>query len=538
MKKTLLFLLTFCLSLGLQAQNEEPVYGNNKADQHDWFNLSPIDDQIYGAEIDKAYQLLKDKKPNPVIVAVIDGGIDIHHEDLWENIWINEGEIPDNGIDDDKNGYIDDIHGWNFLGNSEGENIAYENLEITRIYKKYNQKFSDINKGQLNEKDKKLYELYKDAEKRYNKSLKNAKRQKEGFLKYKNKYYDAYQTVANVLQKDSIEISDLDSLKEGKKKYKKEIKTIYNFVKYGINDEVFEEIESHIDVALDYHLNLDYNPRSIIGDDVTDINEYYGNNNVYGSQADHGTFVAGIIAAKRDNEIGINGIATHVKIIALKVVPDGDERDKDVAKAIRYAADNGAQIINMSFGKDLSPYKYLVDEAVLYAQKKGVLLIHAAGNDANNIDKVKQYPTKIIDENTFIDSWITVGANTKFLDKGFAATFTNYGNKMVDIFAPGVRIKSLSPENDYMIADGTSFSSPVVSGVAALLLSYYPELTASELKKIIKDSALQYPDTKVYKPKNRMRLIKWKTKFKKLSSTGGIVSAYKAIQLIEEQYKK
>ncbi|MFP4024385.1 MAG: S8 family serine peptidase, partial [Thiohalospira sp.] len=476
--KQLLFLLAICLPIGLQAQNEKTENNSNQDNQHDWFNFSPIDDQIYGAEIDKAYQLLRDKKPNPVIVAVIDGGIDIHHEDLRESIWINDDEIPDNGIDDDKNGYIDDIHGWNFLGNSDGENIAFENLEITRIYKNYNQKFSYINKGQLNEEDKKLYELYKEAEKRYHKSFKNAKRQKEGFLKYKNKYYDAYQTITNVLQKDSIEVTDLDSLKKNNKKYKKQIKTIYNFVKYGINDDIFEEIESHIDVALDYHLNPDYNPREIIGDDVTDINEYYGNNNVYGPQADHGTFVAGIIAAKRDNEIGINGIAGHVKIMALKVVPDGDERDKDVAKAIRYAADNGARIINMSFGKDLSPYKYLVDEAVLYAQEKGVLIVHAAGNDANNIDKVKQYPTKIIGQNTLIESWITVGANTKSLDKNFAATFTNYGDEMVDIFAPGVRIKSLAPENGYMIADGTSFAAPVISGVAALLLSYYPELTA------------------------------------------------------------
>ncbi len=538
MKKTLLILLILGIFLGLKAQDQNSNNENAKKEiEHDWFNQSPIDDQVYGAEIDKAYQCLKDKKSKPVIVAVIDGGVDFNHEDLKENIWINKNEIPDNGIDDDENGYIDDIHGWNFLGNAEGKNIAHENLEITRIYKKYHPKFSDVKKSTLSNEEKELYGLYKEAAKRYKKSLKDAQRQKKGFKKYKNKYHNAYQTITDVLQTDSIVINDLDSLKEADKTYKKEIRTIYNFVKYGISEKIFEEIESHIDVELDYHLNTDYNPRAIIGDDLTDITETYGNNNVYGPGAFHGTFVSGIIAAKRNNDLGIDGIAENARIMALKVVPDGDERDKDVAKAIRYAVDNGARIINMSFGKDLSPHKYLVDEAVLYAQENDVLLIHAAGNDANNIDKVNQYPTKIIDKNSVVDNWITVGANTKTCNKQFAASFTNYGDEMVDIFAPGFRIKSLAPENKYQIADGTSFSAPVVSGIAALLLAYYPELSAVEVKEIIQKSALVYPDVKVYKPRKGLRLIKWKTKFKKLSYTGGIVSAYEALKMAED-YKK
>jgi subtilisin family serine protease len=382
MRKTLLILIAIFTFLGLKAQGQNINNENTKKEiEHDWFNQSPIDDQVYGAEIDKAYQFLQDKESKPVIVAVIDGGVDFNHEDLKEKMWINKNEIPDNGIDDDENGYIDDIHGWNFLGNAEGANIAHENLEITRIYKKYHQKFSDVKKRTLSDEEKEQYGLYKEAAKRYEKSLKDAQRQKKGFEKYTNKYHNAYQTIADVLQTDSIVINDLDSLKETDKTYKKEIKTIYNFVKYGISEEIFEEIESHLDVALDYHLNTDYNPRAIIGDDVTDMSENYGNNNVYGPEAFHGTFVSGIIAAKRDNELGIDGIAENAKIMALKVVPDGDERDKDVAKAIRYAVDNGARIINMSFGKDLSPHKYLVDEAVLYAQENDVLLVHAAGNN-------------------------------------------------------------------------------------------------------------------------------------------------------------
>jgi len=242
---------------------------------------------------------------------------------------------------------------------------------------------------------------------------------------------------------------------------------------------------------------------------------------------------AQVIAANRKNNIGINGIVDDVKIIALKAVPNGDERDKDVAKAIRYAVDNGARIINMSFGKDMSPYKYLVDEAIEYAQENGVLLVHAAGNDANNIDKIKQYPTPNISENYKIDNYISVGASSKNYGKRLAASFTNYGDDMVDIFAPGVRIKSLAPEDEYSVADGTSFSSPVVSGVAALILSYYPELTYQEVKDIILHSALLYHDHKVKKPG---KLI-WKTKFGNLSATGGIISAYEALKLAEEKSK-
>jgi len=535
MKKLFFLLILLNLVLPLSAQTEKTSNSKPKETTDDWFNYSPADDNIYGAEVNKAYdRLLKEKSSNYVIVAVIDGGMDIYHEDLIDNIWTNEDEIPDNGIDDDNNGYTDDMHGWNFLGNSKGENISYENLEITRIYKRFKDTYNDTKTGQLSEKEKEEYELFKEAEKRYEKSLKMANQQKEGFEKYKNRYHTSYEKISQVLQKDSIEVKDLDSLREHNKDLKKEIKFLYRFVKFGFQEEMFDEIEGYINQRLDYHLNPEFNAREIIGDDITDISEYYGNNNVYGPEADHGTFVAGIIAANRKNDIGINGIASSVKIMALKAVPNGDERDKDVAKAIRYAADNGARIINMSFGKDMSPYKYLVDEAILYAQEKGVLLIHAAGNDANNIDKTKQYPTKIIDENTIVDSWITVGANAKLYNLQFAATFTNYGDQMVDIFAPGVRIKSLAPENEYEIADGTSFSAPVVSGVAALILSYYPELSATQVKDIILNSALIYADTKVYKPKEGLRLIKGKTKFKKLSATGGIVSAYEALKLAEE----
>lgn len=540
MKKTLLIFTSFLIYfINVVAQDESNSTTNNDTDNiyHNWYNKSPIDDQIFGAEVDKTYNLLlKDKKSSTVIVAVIDGGIDITHEDLKENIWINKDEIPENGIDDDNNGYIDDINGWNFLGNSKGENIAYENLEITRIYKQYNNKYSETRPGKLSEEEKETYLLYKEAKKLFEKELKLANLQKSSLEKFKNEYYTAYNNISEAVNKSELSIQDLDSLKIHNKSLKKDVKFLYRYVKYGFNTEFFDKMEGYISKELDYHLNIDFNPRDIIGDDVTEITASYGNNNVYGPEAFHGTFVAGIIAAERNNEIGINGIVENVKIMALKVVPNGDERDKDVAKAIRYAVDNGAKVINMSFGKQLSPQKQLVDEAIQYAEENGVLLVHAAGNDGFNIDKVKQYPTKNLNENKQISTWITVGASSMNSNLKFAASFTNYGKDMVDIFAPGVKIKSLAPENEYEVAGGTSFSAPVVSGVAALLISYYPELTASDVKNIITKSALKYAETEVNKPGDYSK--KKKTiSFGDLSITGGIVSAYEAVKLAETYLK-
>ncbi|MCD4835071.1 MAG: S8 family serine peptidase [Bacteroidales bacterium] len=539
MKNTLLFLATLLISLNAVSQDETKTTNNNSPDDIylNWYNKSPMDDTIYGAEVDKAYnKLLKDKKSTTVIVAVIDGGIDITHEDLKDNIWINKNEIPENGIDDDKNGYIDDIHGWNFLGNSKGENIAYENLEITRIYKQYNEKYSKTKSGKLSEEEKETYLLYKEAKKLFEKELKFANFQKSSFDKFKNRYNTTYSNISKAIAKDTITTKDLDSLKIHNKSLKKDIKFQYLYVKYGFTTDAFDEIDAHINEQLDYHLNVDYNPRDIIGDDINEISSSYGNNNVYGPESDHGTFVSGIIAAERDNEIGVNGIVENVKIMALKVVPNGDERDKDVAKAIRYAVDNGAKVINMSFGKQLSPQKQLVDDAIKYAEEKGVLLVHAAGNDGFNIDKIKQYPTKNLEENKQISTWITVGASSMNSNLKFAASFTNYGKDMVDIFAPGVRVKSLAPEDEYEVADGTSFSAPVVSGVAALLISYYPELTANDVKNIITKSALKYAETEVNKPGDYSK--KKKTiSFGDLSITGGIVSAYEALRLAEEMSK-
>lgn len=225
--------------------------------------------------------------------------------------------------------------------------------------------------------------------------------------------------------------------------------------------------------------------------------------------------------------------------MVIRAVPDGDERDKDVANAIIYAVDNGARIINMSFGKGHSPNKEAVDKAIQYAESKDVLLIHAAGNASLDIDETDQFPMKYYgnDKKQAAGNWITVGASDRESGKGLVAEFSNYGNKNVDVFAPGVAVYSTVPEGDYKENSGTSMAAPVVAGVAALVLNYFPALSATELREIILKSATRkYGKSRVYVPGKKED--EQKTKFKKLSNTGGIVNAYTAMKYAEKIYKK
>ena len=305
----------------------------------------------------------------------------------------------------------------------------------------------------------------------------------------------------------------------------------------GFDLGMLKEMKENIDLYLNKHLNISYQPRKIINDDLTTINTVHGNSDVKGKRCDHGTFTAGIIGAVRNNNMGVDGIANHVELMILRAVPKGDEYDKDIALSIKYAVDNGANIINMSFGKNYSPNKKLVDEAVQYAQKRNVLLVHAAGNSSLNIDKITRYPSNKFNNNKKIENWINVGASSCELNKELPGVFSNFGRKNVDLFAPGVNIVSTHPENKYNMNDGTSFAAPVVSGVAALVWSYFPELTAKELKNVLLKSVTKYKKHKVYIP-NITNKEKTTIKFKKLSKTGGLINAFNAFERAEKICKK
>ncbi|KAF0204709.1 MAG: subtilisin-like serine [Bacteroidetes bacterium] len=502
-----------------------------------WYNLNPQSDRIEGTSVNKAYaELLAGKTPRKkIVVAVIDGGVDITHPDLKGKIWTNPREIAGNGLDDDNNGYADDIHGWNFIGNKQGENLLYEHMEFVRIYKSMKAEFGNITQiEKVAPADRDRYKLFDKCRAKYDDELKKHTEMNKSLENFEAYYKSKEDYLKRYLRKDKITEEDIKAIKSKSKNVNEAKKVMLDLYKKGFTYSDLAGMRKRTSEQLNYYLNLDFDPRKLVGDnpdDITDVD--YGNADVKGPRSFHGTFVSGIITANRNNGIGTDGIAENVEIMVLRAVPDGDERDKDIALAIRYAVDNGANIINMSFGKYFSVNHRFMEEAIQYADNHNVLMIHSAGNASDNLDLIDHYPSSVIGNNTFAKNWITVGATTDKADKNFCGVFSNYGTKTVDLFAPGVNIISLFPENAYKMGDGTSYSGPVVAGIAALVWSYYPELSAQQLKDILLNSATNYPKLKVYIPDTSSKK-KTKTAFSELSTTGGVVNAYNALKLAGE----
>jgi subtilisin family serine protease len=508
-----------------------------------WFNLDPKTDKVYGVSTERAYnELLKDKKATPIIVGVLDSGVDFNHEDLKDVMWTNPGEIAGNGIDDDGNGYIDDIHGWNFLGNKDGTNVECENLESTRIYRKLKPKYEGKTEADFTTiTEKQELNLYVNAKE----SWKTTKEKYEGgFNQVKFLYEGLSKLNEKAKEQTKVEKVDIAALEkfEATEKTDKQMKMIgITMMKTGQGnnlDEVVEEMKEgyeQLKPLVECGVNPDFDPRPIIGDDYNNPNDRnYGNPDCNGPNSFHGTHVAGIIAAARGNNIGMDGVAANVKIMAVRCVPNGDERDKDVANAIRYAVDNGATILNMSFGKKFSWDKKVVDDAVKYAESKGVLLVHAAGNDHVDIDVETHYPCKKFEGSGEASNFIDIGALSWKSEDKIVAPFSNYGKKTVDLFSPGVDIYSTAPNNQYKDASGTSMAAPVAAGVAAVLKSYYPTLTPQQIKKIlIKSSLKDYKGKKVIKPGSKDELVKFET----LGKNAGIINLYEAVKMAEKETK-
>ena len=521
------FFLVFFLSLGSYAQTKDKPLPN-------WFNLDPKSNGVMGISTAKAYQLLKNRSAVQVVVAVIDGGTDVEHEDLKSNIWTNPKEIAANGKDDDHNGYVDDVHGWNFIGSAQG-NVHYDNAELLRLIKKYRPKYeSALNSTPFTPAERKEFELYQRLIADYMAQWDEAQSSLTAVTFFKKTLDDVLKKMA----KNNPVLSDFENYKAANEAETQVLK----MVKSSLKDEPdfaklkadLEEAYKQFDTKLKYHLNPDYDSRSLVGDQYANAAErYYGNADVKGPDAAHGTHVAGIIAAVRNNDKGIDGVADQVQIMPVRVVPDGDERDKDVANAIRYAVDNGAKIINMSFGKSYTWNKTVVDSAVRYAQSKDVLLVHAAGNDAKNIDISKNYPTRFYTDSTGLTTgsaaaWIEVGAISWKTDDELIADFSNYGKKNVDVFAPGVDLYSTVPGNQYKDLSGTSMAAPVVSGLAAILRAYFPKLSAQQVKDIILQSVVKVDQKVKVKAEDGTNT---RLAFSELCSTGGVVNAYQAVEL-------
>ncbi len=503
-----------------------------QAQKANWQNLDLKSDSTFGISTEKAYkELLKGKKSVKVIVAVNDGGVEATHEDLKRIMWVNKKEVAGNGKDDDKNGYADDINGWNFIGGPKGS-VNFETLELTRLVRRDMARFANTTDANVAEKDKKDWETFKAERADLEKQLGEAKANLAGISGFKN----ALDAVVKKIGKDNPTAEDFKNFKpstpiEGRIQSVLAKQLEEGSFKDFYEDQIKEGFDYYTRQA-EYNLNLDYNPRDIVGDNPDDVNEkFYGNNDVAGPDAMHGSHVAGIIAADRTNKIGIWGVADNVAIMGVRCTPNGDERDKDVANGIRYAVDNGAKVINMSFGKAYSWNKAIVNDAMKYAASKDVLIVQAAGNENKDIDVETNYPNhKDLDEKT-IASWITVGASGPTDDETLKASFSNFGKTQVDVFAPGVHIYSTVPGSKYKNLDGTSMASPVVAGLAGLIRSYYPKLTAAQVKEIIVKSVTKVNHNVSYAKGEEPGAEKVSVPFSDLCISGGIVNAYNALKL-------
>lgn len=503
-----------------------------------WGGADLVADTVPGMSVKKAYdEIIKNHKGKTVIVGVIDSGVDIEHEDLKSVIWINDDERPNNGKDDDNNGYVDDIHGWNFLGD-----VVEENMEYTRIYRELRPKYSSIPASAVKPEDKEEFERYRRAKEEYDKEY-------DETLKMKNQYEGilqqikvSHEAVSEQLGKEDYtqeELADLEVTSQEMEQYQGFLMQVMANVGESIPDAL-EQLNEAIDYfsgRLNSHFNLDLEARTVLGDDPDDLNDTdYGNNEVMGpdpqkEDIQHGTHVAGIIAAQRDNNIGINGVAHNVEIMAIRAVPDGDEYDKDIALAIRYAVDNGATVINTSFGKYFSPHPEWVRDAIRYAAENDVLIVNAAGNEGIDLDQTAVYPNDQSPENPeeIADNMLTVGALNYEYGSNLVASFSNYGKQSVDVFAPGTQIWSTTPNNEYEFLQGTSMAAPAVAGVAAIIRSFYPRLSAAQVKRVIMDSGLSSNATVILGGDSTN-----KAKFSELSRSGKMVNLYNALIMADK----
>ena len=506
-----------------------------------WSAMDLVKDTVPGMSVDRAYnELIKNRKGQMVIVGVIDSGVDIEHEDLKNVIWVNPGEIAGNGIDDDNNGFIDDIHGWNFLGD-----IVGDNMEFVRYIRDLGPKYEGKDEASISAADRAEFEIYEKAKAEYEKEFTETNGNRMRYEQILSQLKPLNDMITQKLGKADYTAEDLNSIKDASPEEQQQIAMLSQMLSFSDSSvpEMLKDLQNGIDYfngRLETHFNLTEDFRGVLGDDPNDITDnIYGNNNVEGPEADkentkHGTHVSGIIAAQRHNGIGMDGVANNVRIMVLRSVPDGDEYDKDIAVSIRYAVDNGAKVLNTSFGKYYSPHSQWVYDAIKYAADKDVLIVNAAGNDGLDLDTVNIYPNDQVDNGPeMADTFLTVGALNYEFGENMVARFSNYGKENVDVFAPGVKIWSTTPLNTYEFLQGTSMAAPNVAGVAAMIRSYYPDLTAKQVKQIIMDSGI---------PSNGQVILGGEESntdsFSNISKSGKMVNLYNALIMADKMSRK
>jgi cell wall-associated protease len=514
-------------AFGQEMQKPEPDPPKN------WHQMDLKQDGFYGVSLNQAYLFLKGKKSKTVIVTTIDSGIDTTQNDLKSILWVNPKEIPGNGKDDDHDGYVDDVHGWDFLGGKDGKVDYTETTEEVRQYFKLKDKYASITTAPPGQE--KQFAFWQSVKANYDSTYNKAEAEVKDLTTEVNVLSATNFYIKRELKLKSdqtFDKADLDRITTANDTITQS-KTVWESVFTQIggdtnNAKVLKDITEYY-AKENNSINPDLDARAkIVGDDPDVMDgKPYGNNILKTPDASHGTGVAGLIGAVRNNGYGIDGIADNVRIMSIKAVPNGDEYDKDIANAIRFAVDHGARVINMSFGKKISPHKDWVDEAFKYAAAHDVLLVQASGNDGQDVDAKPEFPNDTYLDGTTTDNVISVGASGPKLGENLAAEFTNYGKNNVDVFAPGVKVTSIDMDAEFNTEDGTSFSAPIVSGIAALCLEYYPKLSARQVKEAILESVTPLTGTMVIKPGTKEE----KVDFASLSKSGGIVNAYKALEI-------
>jgi subtilisin family serine protease len=498
-----------------------------------WWLLDSTADRVPGIGAERLYrEVLANRRPQrSVVVAIIDSGTDVEHPDLDGNLWKNPREVAGNGRDDDGNGYVDDVHGWNFIGGRDGRNVGVDTYEVVRLFGAL-RRYEGANPDTLRGESRREYDLYREVKGKVETQRAGANQMLGEIRQFEQVLNRALGILRQQTGTDSLTVERVTAVSGMRQDVAAARQLYLQLAAQGYSPRQITEQRKELEERVQFALNPDFDTRAtIVRDNYPNTAErVYGNRDVEGSFGTHGTHVAGIVAAERDNNLGINGVAPNgTRLMILRTVPNGDERDKDVANAIRYAADNGAQIINMSFGKGYSPEKRAVDDAVRYAESKGVLLVHAAGNEGQDLRSNNNFPNRRFEGGGEARNWIEVGASSWEGADKIAAPFSNWGTGQVDVFAPGAQILSTIPGGGYERNSGTSMAAPVVSGVAALLMSYFPSLTAPQVKQIILDSSTKYPDQMVVRPGSEGERVR----FSELSTTGGVVNVYAAFQMAE-----
>tara|TARA_R110000751_G_scaffold937_2_gene3201 strand:- start:9120 stop:10850 length:1731 start_codon:yes stop_codon:yes gene_type:complete len=541
MKDNLVLVLVLILIISVSCKTKqtfEPVHSpvlrtqeRELDDLKNWHFKDIELDTVPGISLQRAYDslLTTDRKHHKTIVAVIDNETDINHKDLAHQIWVNKMEIADNQIDDDNNGYVDDMQGWNFLGNAQGDNNKYVNFESTRILRKLTPYFKEKDTLNLSIKDSKLFSYYQKVKKRHEVRLKYFLAKKDNYDRLHDYYFAAVKEIAPYFKNKPYTLEAIDSLKQSKSTNIDDFHFLVmtDCLKNNIDDALVLKEKKHATNMVEKLLVIEYNDREIQGDNPDDITDTIYGNNLMSNNVEflnHGTKMSGIITGiSRNNE---------VEIMPLAISAFGDEHDKDIALSIRYAVDNGAKVINMSFWKEFSLYEDWVLDAIKYAEKNDVLIISIAGNDGLNLNHNLKYPNdKLADGIEVSDNFILAGASNYSLNREFMLGYSNYGTIDVDLFAPGDYIYTTAPLNEYDAeSNGTSSAAAITSGVAALIRSYYPDLTASEVKHILMDSGIEYTIPVATPTEEDPEKT---TPFNQLSKSGKVLNAYNALLMAE-----